>query len=301
MTNRNPALGVAALLFASASFVTADTLCKIAMEQVPPMQALFLRGVFGSIFCLAALAAMGQLKGFSGLFNRYVAYRALAETFAVVCFFFCLASMDIGDITAIMQTAPLIVIIASAILYGERLPPKLYPLILAGFVGAILVANPGQSGLGWIMLVAFMTPFGAALRDIFARQVPASVHGLVASFAIILLGMVTAGTWHLLAETWTPLTPRLTGYFAGAGLCLLVAQVAIVAAFRLAEARIVAPMLYSFMVWALISGILVFKNQPGLWSYIGAAMIIASGVALTVLQTKGQNPSPIGSRVGVEE
>jgi drug/metabolite transporter (DMT)-like permease len=286
MTHRNTALGVAALLFASASFVTADTFCKIAMAETPPMQALFLRGAFASVFCLAALAAFGQFRGFSGLLDRYVVYRAVAETFAVVCFFFSLARMAIGDITAIMQTAPLIVLIASAVLYGDRLPPKLYPLILIGFAGAVLVANPGQSGLGWFLAVAFMTPFGAAFRDIFARKVNPAVHGLVASFAIILLGCATSGLWHMMAETWTPLTPRLAALFAGAGLCLLMAQAAIIAAFRLAEARIVAPLLYSFMVWALISGVVVFGDRPGLWSYVGIALIIASGVLLTVLQTR---------------
>ncbi len=194
--------------------------------------------------------------------------------------------MPIADITAIIQIAPLIVLVAVAVIYKEAIGAWRWALILLGFMGAVLVANPGAAGFSPVLLIALLIPFGAGFRDIFTRGIPAGVHGLVPSFAVILMVLAVAGAGHFAFEQWAAVTWRHALLFAAAGLFLMFGQILILAAFRLSEARVVAPLLYSFMFWATLSGVVVF-GDPLTWNgLVGMGMIVASGFALTVFAPK---------------
>lgn len=282
MTSKSALPGILAMLGATASFVSTDTLAKIAMSDLPPLQVLFLRNVSATLWCGAAIVFYGLTRQLGGMGNRYVLLRSAAETGGVVAFFICLAQMPIADITAIIQIAPLIVLVAFAVIYKEVIGLWRWALILLGFLGALLVANPGAGGFSPVLLIALLIPFGAGLRDVFTRGVPAGIHGLVPSFAVILMVLTVAGIGHFAFEQWADLAWRHALLFAAAGLFLMFGQILILAAFRIAEARVVAPLLYSFMLWATLSGIFVF-GDPLTWNGLaGMAMIVASGMALTL-------------------
>ena len=78
------------------------------------------------------------------LFDRWVLMRAGAEVAAVLSFVVALAHMAIGDITAITQTTPLLILIGVALIWREPIGDMRLVLIIVGFIGAILVARPGS-------------------------------------------------------------------------------------------------------------------------------------------------------------
>ncbi|MES1152405.1 MAG: hypothetical protein ABUL54_10950, partial [Dongia sp.] len=84
---------------------------KLTTTALPPFEVLFLRGVFATICCATLLAALGQgriaLKGFAWT----AVLRASFETASVLCYIVALAGMPIADVLAIVQTAPLVLIL----------------------------------------------------------------------------------------------------------------------------------------------------------------------------------------------
>jgi drug/metabolite transporter (DMT)-like permease len=271
------------MLAATLSFVTTDTLCKLAMETVPPLQALFMRNVFATLFGVSAVIIMGVFVQWKGMFHPWVIIRAVCEFAGVMLFFICLAQMPLAELTALIQIAPLIILLCAAVFFSETLSIKRIPLIIGGFAGALMVANPAGASFSLITILGFCIPVLAACRDIMTRKVPAHLHGLIPSLSVILITLAGAGMAHISFEKTASLPLNVVLLFAFAGFFLLMGQLFILAAFRTAQAKTVAPFLYAFMVWALISGLVVFEEIPGPLALGGMILIISSGLALGFL------------------
>src|SRR5277367_1447152 len=146
--------GIAAMLAATASFVVCDSFMKLVTSDLPPFEVLFLRGVAASLACGALLVALGDWRQISTAIHPRALMRAAAETLSVLCYIVALARLPIADVIAIMQTAPLFLILALAFLLGERVGAARLALVLVGFAGALLVAQPGSDGLSPAALLA---------------------------------------------------------------------------------------------------------------------------------------------------
>ena len=275
--------GIGFMILAAGFFVANDSCMKLAMEQAPPLQVLFLRGVAACLWCLPLILVLGHGRSIPHLFDRRVLLRAGAEVVAVMSFVVALAHMAIGDITAITQTTPLLILIGVALIYREPIGGLRLALIVIGFLGAILVARPGSGAASFVALLGFVAALFSALRDLAGRNIHRGIPILIATFATLAIVMFAAGLWSVAFETWAPVTPRFIGLMALAGFLLIFGHVCIFLAYRFAAPRTVAPFYYCFTVWAVISGIVVFGDIPDAVSLIGMALIVASGLAIVVI------------------
>jgi drug/metabolite transporter (DMT)-like permease len=275
--------GIGFMILAAGFFVANDSCMKLAMEQAPPLQVLFLRGVAACLWCLPLILVLGHGRSMAHLFDRWVLLRAGAEVVAVMSFVVALAHMAIGDITAITQTTPLLILIGVALIWREPIGGLRLALIVIGFLGAILVARPGSGAASVVALLGFVAALFSALRDLAARNIHRGIPILIATFATLAIVMIAAGLWSVTFETWAPVTPRFIGLMALAGFLLIFGHVCIFLAYRFAAPRTVAPFYYCFTVWAVISGIVVFGDIPDFVSLVGMALIVASGLAIVVI------------------
>src|SRR3954465_7880821 len=115
------ASGIAAMLAATASFVVCDSFMKLVTEDLPPFEVLFLRGIAASLACAVLLVLLGDWRAVSGALERRALLRAAGETLSVLCYIVALTRLPIADVIAILQTAPLILILAAAVLLRERI------------------------------------------------------------------------------------------------------------------------------------------------------------------------------------
>jgi drug/metabolite transporter (DMT)-like permease len=286
----NATRGILLMLAATLSFVTTDTLCKLAMETTPPLQALFMRNAFAALFGVSAALAMGIFGQWPGLFHPWVVIRAVCEFAGVMIFFICLSQMPLAELTALIQIAPLIILLCAALFFGDTIGAKRIPLILGGFAGALMVADPARASFSWITILGLCIPVLAACRDIMTRKIPSGLHGLLPSLSVILITLFGAGTAHLSFEKTTSMSLDVVLLFAFAGFFLLLGQLFILAAFRAAPTRTVAPFLYAFMVWALISGVVVFEERPSILALGGMALIVGCGLALGFMSRDEKRP-----------
>ncbi len=286
MRNASNASGVAAMLAATASFVVCDSFMKLVTEDLPPFEVLFLRGIAASLACAIPLVLLEDWRAVSGAFERRAVLRAAAETLSVLCYVVALARLPIADVVAILQTAPLILILAAAVLLRERIGTARLVLMLVGFTGALLVAQPGSAGVSPAALLAFASALLIAARDMVGRGVPARIPVMVVTFATNLLVMIAAAAMSVGFETWVAPNGRHLSFLGFAGLFVTLGHVGILLAYRLSRTAVVAPFFYSFALWGVLSSVLVWHHLPNALALTGIALIVGSGIMIVALDQR---------------
>ena len=276
--------GIAAMLAATAVFVVGDCVMKLVAEAgVPPFEVLFVRGLAASALCAVWVAVRGEWRTIAAAVDGRVLARAAAETLSVLCYIVALARMPIADVIAILQTAPLILIVAAAFLLREKVGPARVVLVLLGFAGALMVAQPDAAGLAPAALLAFAAALLVAVRDLVGRGVPARVPVTVVVLATNLTVTAAAGAMSFWHESWVAPSGSHLAYLVAAGLLVTLGHAGVLLAYRLGRASVIAPFFYSFALWGLVAGVVVWGAWPNPMALIGIALIVASGVAIVVL------------------
>lgn len=289
----SPLRGILCMVLATASFVICDSCMKLVMADVKPMQVLFMRGVAACLWSLPLLLLLGYRKQAFHLTNRWVLLRALFEVIAVMSFVIGLAKMPIADITAIFQVSPLILLMGVSLIWGERIGAFRLVLIALGIGGALLVAQPGMSTASPYAVFGFVTAFASAARDLAARKIPTEIPVLVATFTTLFIVMMGAALASASFEPWTPPARLHLALMAVSGFFLIFGHVFVFLAFRLARAGTIAPFYYTFTVWAVLSGLIIFGALPNALAIAGMSLIVASGMANIFLeQRQRRTPAP---------
>ncbi len=280
--------GVIYMLLSGLVFVFNDSLMKLAVAQLPPYEVLVLRGISGTFFALALLSFNGELKLNRSMITRPVVLRAGFECVAILTYIIALANAPIGDVTAIFQTTPLLVFMGMIFIHKEAAPASRIALVVLGFIGALLVAQPGEGTVSPLVMLAFVTAFFAALRDLAARQISADVPALISTLFLILVVMLAALVCGMIFEQW--ILPPIPALALGlsAGLFMMLGHHFTLLAYRNAPAQTIAPFYYSFMVFAVVFGYFFFGDKPNLWGVCGMALIVMSGLAIIALD-KGRH------------
>jgi drug/metabolite transporter (DMT)-like permease len=281
--------GIAAMLAATAVFIVGDSFMKLVTEDLPPFEVLFLRTIAASLACAVLVALRGEWGVVSGALDFRALLRAAGETLSNLCYVVALARMPIADVIAILQTAPLILILGAALLLREKIGPARVVLALAGFAGALMVAQPGTNGISPAALLAFGAAMFVAVRDLIGRGVPTRIPVTVVILATMLMVMVAAGAMSLGLENWVAPTARHLTFIGLSGLLLALGHVGLLLAYRLGRTATIAPFFYSFALWGVVSGLIVWGALPNDLALTGIALIVTSGIAIVLLdQRKGR-------------
>ncbi len=281
------------MVLAGGTFVTNDSFMKLVLANTPPMQVLFMRGLAACLWCLPLVFILGYGRDIHRVLNPWVLLRAAFEILAVTSFILALNHMPIGDITAIFQISPLFVVIGVSLIWGEKIGPVRTVLIALGLTGALLVAQPGSASASPYTAFGFLTAIGSALRDLVGRKVPHNIPGIVVALTTIIAVMTVAGLSTVSFETWVPPSNANILKMLAAGLFLVGGHTFVFLAFRFAKAAAVAPFYYTFTLWAMLSGLVVFGDIPNWLSIIGVLFILGSGLASVALDQHTKNKGRI--------
>ncbi len=287
MSSLSPNLrGIVLMVLATLAFGINDTLLKLATDGLPPMQVLFLRGIAAVIWCTPLVLLSGNGPKLPLLLNRFVLSRNGFELIAVIFFIVALANMPIADITALGQLAPMLLLIGMALFYGDRIGATRAGLIGVGFVGALLVAQPGGAGFSVFVPLALISALATAARDVVGRRVPKHTPALIAAYGALVVVLIGAGIGTLVFEQWVAPSLRHILLLACSGLFLTLGHILIFLAYRTGASGAVAPFYYMFTVWAVISGLVVFGTVPNGLAISGMVLILVSGITIAVLDER---------------
>ncbi|MER9599671.1 DMT family transporter [Mesorhizobium sp. M0244] len=274
------------MVVSTGSYIVNDTMMKLATAGLPPYEVLFLRGAAATLWGIPLLFMLGYGKQIPLILDAKVLRRNLLELGAILCYVVALANMQIADSTALGQITPLLMLVGSSILFGERIGGLRLALIGLGFIGAVMVAQPTMQGISVYALLALGNAALSAARDLAGRKVAADVPGMVVAISAVVVVLTGAGVAHLVSEHWVVPETRHLLLMAGAGLFLIFGHFFIFMAYRVGPISVVAPFYYCFTVWAVISGLVVFRQLPNALAICGILLVVASGLTIVSLDER---------------
>ncbi|RUU74415.1 MULTISPECIES: DMT family transporter [unclassified Mesorhizobium] len=274
------------MIVSTGSYLVNDTMMKLATAGLPSYEVLFLRGAAAALWGFPLLFALGYGKQIPLIFDKRVLSRNMLELAAILCYVVALANMQIADSTALGQITPLLMLVGSSILFGERIGGRRMALIGLGFVGALMVAQPTMQGISVYALLALGNATFAAARDLAGRRVAAEVPGMIVAISAVVVVLIGAGAAHLVSERWVMPGAHHLLLMAGAGFFLIFGHFFIFMAYRIGPTSAVAPFYYCFTVWAVISGLLVFGQFPNALAICGILLVVGSGLTIVSLDQR---------------
>lgn len=269
---------VAYRLVSVVAFATMGALIKLAeMRGAGLAELLFFRQA-GSIPVVVAWVALGP--GLATLGTRRLgahAMRCAVGLSSMTFMFSTLLLLPLAEATVLQFTVPIFATILGAVVLGEMTGIHRWSAVVLGFFGVLIVAQPGS---GHIPIAGALTGLAAAFLSasvsILIRRMGSSEPPATIVFYFSVLSMVPllpAFLWTMGAHdagTWAMLV--------GIGLVGAVGQLAMTTALSLAPVSVVVPMDYSGLIWATIWGWALFGVLPDGWTWVGAPIIILSGL-----------------------
>lgn len=279
--------GALLMALGMAAFALNDTLGKWLVADYGVAQVILLRSLAAGLMMLPFVMRGGNVVARirSAPRPRLQALRAVAATAEVFLFYLAVSYMPLADVMAFWMAAPIYVVVISPLVLGERVSAATWGAVAVGFVGVLILLAPslGVFSAGAVFAVLGTAAFAAMMvLGRFLRQTPDRDLVLFQITAAIVAGLLIA------PFDWAPIR-------SGADLMLLCllgvvatgAHVLVTRALKLADASVVAPLQYSLLVWGVLFGFLVFGDAPAPSMLIGAALIVASGLAVARARKAG--------------
>lgn len=261
---------------AMAGFTVNDVFMKSLSDDMPLMQAIFLRGFLVSLALGAALLVLRTPLRLSGMDWMRVGLRTAGETAAAFLFLTAIFNAPLANMTAILQALPLTVTLAGAVFLGEPVGWRRLSAILVGFLGVVLIVRPGMAGFDIYALYALGAVAAVTLRELATRRLSPAAPSLYVAFLGSAGVMVCAGLGTL-GQGWRPLDADAVVGLAGTSSFVLGAYILSVMVMRVGEIGFVAPFRYTGLLWALVLGWAVFDDWPDTLTLVGAFIVMATG------------------------
>ena len=260
------------------AFVLNDGLMKLLFVDWSIYQAIFLRGILTIPIMLFIAWSRNQLFiKISPRDWKFILVRTASEVGAAIFFLSALAHMPLANVTAILQALPFVVTMAAALFLGESVRWRRWIAISAGFIGVLIIIRPGLEGFSIYSLSALGAVICVTVRDLttsrLSSEVPSMFVALITGVAITGLGAVLLPT-----TTWAPINESHWLILIVASIAIIFGYLFSVMAMRYGETAFIAPFRYTAMLWAIIFGILFFKDWPDELTVIGTTIIVIAGV-----------------------
>jgi drug/metabolite transporter (DMT)-like permease len=197
---------------------------------------------------------------------------------------YALRFLQLDQSSSILFAVPFIVAALSVPLLGESIGPRRWAAIAVGFAGVLIVIRPGFGGIHPAAFLCLAATFAVALYQITTRVLSHSDSSATTMFYTNLAGTVVLTAF--LPLFWVTPTPFEAVLMFMMGAIATFGHFLLIAAHRLAPASVLAPFMYTQLIWMIFYGYVVFNDLPNHWTLAGASVVIASGLYLLYREIK---------------
>jgi len=266
-------LGFLYMFLSICGFSLMDIIVKWSVDY-PIGQILFFRGFFGIIFYFFIIPK-------NRLHNFYLTkrpglhlLRSISGLIAIVAIFIALRELPLATVVSISFAAPIFTTIFSIFLLNERVGIYRWLAVIVGFVGILIITEPGISELNIYYIFPIIFCLGLSYVAITLRQLsttePVWLISLFFSLAITLLSLLTISSGWVMPSINHFLILSLIGIFGGAS-NLWLSQ-----SYKYSEVSLVTPLKYLALVFAIIFGYFIWGEIPTIKTLTGAFLVIIS-------------------------
>jgi drug/metabolite transporter (DMT)-like permease len=278
-THRHNLSGIAWMIASMAAFAIEDAFLKTVTKQVPVGQVLMIFGLGG----LCVFAVMSRRVGTplfqAQVLTRNMLFRAVFEFFGRLFYILAIALTPMSSATAILQAAPLFVVLGARVFLHEKVSAQTWVAIFVGLAGVLIILRPSAEDFSALSLLAVVGTLGFVGRDLFSRTAPPSLTKEVLGFYGFST-MVVAGACYALWEgkSFVSLQLQQVWMISAALIAGVFAYTALMAAMRTGSIGAVTPYRYSRLLFGISIGVLVFDEQLDAPMLLGCAVVIGAGL-----------------------
>jgi drug/metabolite transporter (DMT)-like permease len=202
--------------------------------------------------------------------------RSLLMLATTLIFFLAVSHVDLAAATAVAFVEPMVITILSHFLLKERVGVRRWAAVAIGFVGVLIVIRPGFGMVSLAILLPVLSASTGATYNVLTRIAARYDSNVTSLFYAALVGCLVLSAF--MPFVWR--TPSLAEWLllAALGLSGGLAHTLVIRAFSYASASIIAPFIYLQLVWATAVGYVWFDMLPAITTWIGGAVIIATGI-----------------------
>lgn len=256
-------------------FSAVDAGAKFLTESLHPLQIVWTRQLGLLVAAVFLLMRFGP-----GLLRtahpRLQILRGAVAACSASLFIFAINYVPLADAVAISFVAPFMVTLMAALLLREPVGIRRWVAVALGFVGTLIVIRPGMGVMHPAAGLVILAAFFFAIRQIISRALSDSDR---TSTTVVFTAIVGSAILTLpLPFVWKTPTGAEVALMAGIAVLAGVAEILVIKALELAMAVVVAPVQYSLILWGTAYGWLIFGQLPDLWTWVGAAIIVGTGL-----------------------
>jgi drug/metabolite transporter (DMT)-like permease len=278
----NDLIGIFYMLLCQFSFATNDAFVKVIYENYDEIfvlnQIIFIRGIFTLLFILLFLYIKKELN-FKLIFtSNELRVRGILESLAALFFFIGIALLPFANVYILLSMAPILLTTFGAIFLKEKVRWRRWSAVLLGFVGVVVVINPGKLETSYYFIFPIIAAIILSIRDMytknFKKNYPSLQIAFMTCFAVtVLFGLLSIYKFYnfSLRDIFILL---IAAFFLALGYIFSVATI------KIALVSVTSTFRYSVILWGMLYGYFLFDEVPSTNSYIGAIIIIISGLII---------------------
>ncbi|HRK19303.1 MAG TPA: DMT family transporter [Hyphomicrobiaceae bacterium] len=277
-------LGIFFMCLASTLFPIMNGLVQILSDRYSSPQIVWARTASHLIFIMALFMPKYGIGIVSTRAPALQIGRSICLMASTLCFFHGVKYLPLAKAASISFMAPFIVALLSWPLLRERVSAPRLAAVIVGFLGVLIVVQPGGELFDWASLFILASAIFYAVYQIFTRKVAAFDIPETSAVYSALVGTLVMSIW--VPFTWT--TPTLVDAAVMFSLGILggLGHYCVARAMTYAPANIVSPFQYWQMVGSVIVGYLITSKMPEQTTWLGAAVIIAAGLFIGWRETR---------------
>ena len=256
-------------------FASMDATAKYLMKEIGPAQTIWARytvqAILVTVLILPKINIYGKTK-----YPKLQFLRSVALMMATTLFFFAFSKLGLAEASAIFNISPVLITLGAFLFLREQIGPRRVIGIFVSLLGALIIIKPGSG----VFTIYALLPLGAAIfystyslvtRFVGADESPWTSLFYSAIFGAICYSIYIVFHWNPMSSNALLLT-IIIGLFGTAG------HICLIRALTLGEASLVAPFIYTNLLFTTIWGLVLFGNFPDFWTIAGALIIVAAGV-----------------------
>ncbi|WP_284337404.1 DMT family transporter [Comamonas sp. NoAH] len=270
--------GIGLTVVACALFALLDSGTKFTGQYLPMLMVVWLRFISQALVTTAWVLPRQGIGALRTEHPRFQISRALSGVMTTVFAFYCIQNMPLANFTAVWSAGPLLIVVTSALLFGEKVSSMRWGLLVIGLLAVIAIVRPEQDGmpLGWMALA----PVGVLLCGTtyqllgsrLARLDPPTTTQLYTTWLpVIATAPFIPWIWESVHNWQVWVAVVMMGVCSGIGHLLLLQ------AYAHATPSVVSPFLYSQIGFAMLMGWLFFEQVPDSISLVGISVIALCG------------------------
>ena len=270
------------MMLAQLSFATNDMLVKIIYQNYQEIfvlnQIIFIRGIFACFVIGLSLFLKNQLD-FKVIFSsKKLAIRGLLEALCCICFFIGIAKLPFAKVYVLLSLAPILLTIYGAIFFKEKVRWRRWSAVFLGFAGVVIVVNPADLKYGYYFIFPLLTAILLTFRDIYTKSIKGNFHSLQIAFITCLIVTIFFGVLSIHKfynfNSKEYLIMFMSSFFLSLGYIFSIATI------KATLVSVTSTFRYSVILWGVLFGYFIFNEIPRMNTYIGAFMIVVSGLII---------------------